>query len=323
MTIDMTQESTDIMYMRRCLQLARCGMANAKPNPMVGAVIVAQDRIIGEGYHVRCGEGHAEVNAFASVREEDAPLLHEATVYVSLEPCSHFGKTPPCADLIIKKGVRRVVVGCIDPFSKVQGRGIKKLQDAGIEVTVGVLREECEALNRRFFTCNTLNRPYITLKWAQTANGFLDDGGKAIAISTPFTQMLVHKLRSECDAIAVGRTTDEREHPRLDVRHWGGKSPLRLVISRENPLLNGIDFTRPVIPQLMQWLLSRHCQSLLVEGGAFTLQSFLDADCWDEIRIETAPTTVLSGTKAPALPEKAKLKEQKTYDGNTIQIYTK
>ncbi len=319
----MTQESTDIIYMRRCLQLARCGMANAKPNPMVGAVIVAQGRIIGEGYHVRCGEGHAEVNAFASVQEEDTPLLHEATIYVSLEPCSHFGKTPPCADLIIKKGVRRAVVGCIDSFSKVQGRGIRKLQDAGIEVTVGVLREECEALNRRFFTCNTLSRPYITLKWAQTANGFLDDDGRAIAISTPFTQMLVHKLRSECDAIAVGRVTDEREHPRLDVRHWSGKSPLRLVISRNNPMLKDLDFNQPVIPQLMEWLLSRHCQSLLVEGGARTLQSFIDAHCWDEIRIETSPAMVLSGTKAPTVPEKAKLKKQKNYDGNIIQTYLK
>lgn len=319
----MTQESIDIMYMRRCLQLARCGMANARPNPMVGAVIVAQGRIIGEGYHVRCGEGHAEVNAFASVRRDDERLLREATIYVSLEPCSHYGKTPPCADLIIKKGVRRVVVGCIDPFAKVQGRGIEKLREAGIEVMVGVLREECEELNRRFFTCNTLNRPYIILKWAQTANGFIDDGGRALAISTPFTTMLMHRLRSECDAIAVGRTTDEREHPRLDVRHWCGKQPLRIVIGRDNPELKGIDFDRPVIPQLMEWLRERHCQSLLVEGGARTLQAFLDSGCWDAIRVETSPQTVASGTKAPELPRDTRLKEEKYYDGNTILFYEK
>ena len=164
----------DERYMRRCLQLARNGQHNAKPNPMVGAVLVVpssnegrtKDRVIGEGYHVRCGEGHAEVNAFASVRPEDEPLLKEATMYVSLEPCSHYGKTPPCADLIIKKGVKRVVVGCIDEFAEVQGRGIQKLRDAGIQVEVGVLEDECRALNRRFFTYHRLSRPYIILKWA-------------------------------------------------------------------------------------------------------------------------------------------------------------
>ena len=165
----MKQEETDEIYMRRCLQLARNGQQLAKPNPMVGAVIVSKDgRIIGEGYHVRCGEGHAEVNAFASVRKEDEALLHEATVYVSLEPCSHYGKTPPCADLIISKGVRRVVCGCIDPFSKVQGRGVKRLREAGIDVTVGVLEKECLELNKRFITYNTHHRPYVILKWAQT-----------------------------------------------------------------------------------------------------------------------------------------------------------
>ena len=317
----MNKESTDIMYMHRCLQLARCGMQNARPNPMVGAVIVAHGRIIGEGYHVRCGEGHAEVNAFASVRPEDEPLLAESTIYVSLEPCSHYGRTPPCADLIIKKGVRRVVVGCIDPFARVQGRGIQKLRDAGIEVTVGVLREECEELNHRFITCNTLHRPYVILKWAQTANGCIDDGGRALAISTPFTKMLVHQVRAECDAILVGCVTNEREHPRLDTRHWSGSSPRRIVIDREHPAFEGLDFAQPVIPQITEWLLSQHCQSLLVEGGAHTLQSFIDAECWDAIRVETAPFTVSSGTKAPSLPSNITVKEQKSYDGNTITLY--
>ncbi len=186
----MNTTKDDESYMRRCLQLARNGRQNAKPNPMVGAVIVADGRIIGEGYHVRCGESHAEVNAFASVDTADESLLREATLYVSLEPCSHYGKTPPCADLIVRKGVRRVVVGCIDEFSQVQGRGIAKLREAGIDVSVGVLEEECRWLNRRFFTFHRERRPYIILKWAQTANGFIDDEGHAVAISSPFTQML-------------------------------------------------------------------------------------------------------------------------------------
>lgn len=321
MNISTSQQHTDEMYMRRCLQLARCGMQNAKPNPMVGAVIVARGRIIGEGYHVRCGEGHAEVNAFASVRPEDEALLGEATIYVSLEPCAHYGKTPPCADLIVRKGVKRAVVGCVDPFAKVHGRGIEKLRNAGIEVTVGVLREECEELNRRFITCNTERRPYVTLKWAQTANGFIDDGGRATMISTPFTQMLTHKLRSECDAILVGRTTDEREHPQLNVRLWHGRQPLRIVIDRSRPAFEGLDFSQPVIPQLMAWLCERRCQSLLVEGGAFTLRSFISAGCWDAIRIETSPASVSGGTEAPLLPHDTVLRSEKHYDGNTIRLY--
>ena len=316
-----TLRQTDEMYMRRCLQLAANGMRRAKPNPMVGAVIVARGRLIGEGYHVRCGEGHAEVNAFASVKECDAPLLAEATIYVSLEPCSHYGKTPPCADLIISKGVRRAVVGCIDPFAKVQGRGIKKLRDAGIEVTVGVLEAECRELNRRFITSNERHRPYVILKWAQTADGFLDDHGHATAISTPFTQMLVHKLRSECDAIAVGRTTDEREHPRLDVRHWTGDAPRRIVIDSTRPAFEGLDFTRPVVPQLLGWLHAEGCQSLLVEGGAATLASFIASGEWDEIRVEESCTTTGGGTRAPKLPDGTRVEWRKVYDGNVTTLY--
>ena len=194
----------DEIYMQRCLQLAANGIQGARPNPMVGAVIVADGRILGEGYHVRCGKEHAEVNAFANVRHEDEELIIEATLYVSLEPCSHYGKTPPCADLIINKGVRRVVVGCVDPFAEVQGRGIQKLRDAGIEVTVGVLERECQWLNRRFFTYHREHRPFIILKWAQTVNGFIDDEGKALQISNKQTQMLSHQLRAEEDAILVG-----------------------------------------------------------------------------------------------------------------------
>ena len=311
--------------MRRCLQLAQNGQQNAKPNPMVGAVIVVPPpssfllppssflppRIIGEGYHVRCGQGHAEVNAFASVSAEDEALLHEATMYVSLEPCSHYGKTPPCADLIIKKGVKRVVVGCIDEFAEVQGRGVKKLRDAGIDVTVGVLEAECRALNRRFFTFHRLMRPYIILKWAQTANGFIDDHGRALAISSPFTQMLSHKLRAEEDAILVGRVTEERDHPQLTVREWSGPDPKRLVIDRTHPLN-------------LESLHAQNIQSLIIEGGAQTLRSFLVQNLWDEIRVETNTTmTVSGGTRAPQVPANAVVMDSNEYKGNQIIIYRK
>lgn len=302
----------DEKYMRRCLQLAQNGHQNAKPNPMVGAVIVSADgRIIGEGYHVRCGEGHAEVNAFASVKAEDEALLSEATIYVSLEPCSHYGKTPPCADLIIKKGVRRVVVGCVDPFAEVQGRGIRKIREAGIEVEVGVLEKECMDLNRRFFTFHREQRPYIILKWAQTANGFIDDHFKPVQISNDFTKMLSHKLRAEEDAILVGRVTDERDHPQLTVREWWGPNPKRLVIDHAHPLN-------------LESLHSHQIQSLIVEGGARTLQSFLDKGLWDELRVETNfDMTVSDGTRAPLIPAEAVVKDTIWDGANQLVCYEK
>ena len=304
--------TNDERYMRRCIQLARNGQQNAKPNPMVGAVIVSADgRIIGEGYHVRCGQGHAEVNAFASVRLEDEPLLPEATMYVSLEPCSHYGKTPPCADLIIKKGVRRVVVGCIDEFAEVQGRGIRKLREAGIEVEVGVLEKECQELNRRFFTFHRENRPYIILKWAQTANGFIDDHHQPAQISSSFTKMLSHKLRAEEDAILVGRVTEEREHPQLNVREWSGPDPKRLVIDHAHPLN-------------LESLHAHNIQSLIGEGGAETLRTFLIQGLWDEIRVETNNLmTVTDGTRAPQIPANAFVVCSKDYDGHRITTFRK
>lgn len=302
--------TADERYMRRCLQLAQGGIYFAKPNPMVGAVIVCDDRIIGEGYHVCCGEGHAEVNAFSSVSKTDEPLLPRATIYVSLEPCAHYGKTPPCAELIIKKGVRRVVVGCVDPFARVQGRGIAMLREAGIEVTVGVLEDECKWLNRRFFTYHKHHRPYILLKWAQTADGFLDDHFRPLTISTPFTTMLSHKLRAENDAILVGRITAERDRPSLNVRRWHGSDPMRIVL--------GSGMT---IGSVLNDLYSRGVQSLIVEGGAKTHNSFVTRELWDEIRVETSPQTVGDGTPAPTLPPNAVEIQREQYDDNVIAYY--
>lgn len=302
--------STDEKYMRRCLELAANGLPTTRPNPMVGAVIVAGGRIIGEGYHIRAGEPHAEVNAFASVDPADAGKLSQSTIYVSLEPCSHYGKTPPCADLIISKGVRRVVVGCVDSFSKVSGRGISRLRDAGIDVEVGVLEKECRWMNRRFFTLNERQRPYIILKWAQSANGFIDNAFRPTAISTPLTQMLSHKLRSEEDAILVGRVTAERDHPRLDVRHWSGQPPRRVVLSHAT----SIDAT-------LHMLAEEGVQSLIVEGGAQTHQSFLDRRLWDELRVETAAVEFDSGTRAVKVPDDAVLISREKFGANTIERY--
>ena len=335
--MDKNQIALDEKFMRRCIQLAKYGRNLSRPNPMVGCVIVADGRIIGEGYHVRCGEGHAEVNAFASVKTDDEKLLSQATLYVSLEPCSHHGKTPPCSDLIVRKGIRRVVVGCIDPFAEVQGRGIERLRNAGIDVTVGILEAECRWLNRRFFTFHQKNRPYIILKWAQTADGFIDCNGKPLAISTPFTKMLVHKLRAEEDAILVGRVTAEHEQPQLNVREWAGKSPVRFVLSRSEE--RGTRFEEGgarkeerrkirvgTFEELFRECCEQQLQSLIVEGGRKTLQSFIDQNLWDEIRVETADgfhLTADSSTPAPLLPPNATLFLQQGFGSNIINYYKK
>lgn len=277
---------------------------------MVGAVIVACHRIIGEGYHVRCGQGHAEVNAFASVAPADEALLPSATLYVSLEPCSHWGKTPPCADLIIRKGVSRVVVGCIDPFAEVQGRGIQRMRDAGIQVDVGLYEDDCLWLNRRFYTYHAKQRPYIILKWAETADGYIDDHGRQITISNEQTQMLSHKLRAEEDAILVGHTTAERDKPQLTVRHWSGTDPKRIVLTHARPL-----------SQLIGDLHQQGVQSLIVEGGRQTLESFIEANLWDEIRRECSPQIVGGGTEAPRLPSTATLMSHQRYGDNVLSVY--
>lgn len=341
----------DEKYIRRCIQLARNGMCNAAPNPMVGAVIVHNDRIIGEGYHARCGEGHAEVNAIRSVKDES--LLQESTIYVSLEPCSHYGKTPPCADLIIRKGIPRVVVGCVDPFSLVSGRGIQKLKDAGIDVKVGVLEAECRQLIKRFVTFNTQQRPYITLKWAESADGFIDinrEEGQPVVLSTPITSMYVHKQRAEHHAILVGRRTALLDNPSLTTRNWYGKNPVRLVIDKELTLPTSLklfdgsaptwiftaqdkastsqviyfklDFSRSILPQILQKLYENKLQALLVEGGSRLLQSFIDEGLWDEIYTEHSAKVLENGVKGPVIPAGYK-KNFLQRDGVTITHYEK
>lgn len=328
--------NVDELYMQRCLQLARCGAGSTSPNPMVGAVIVCDGRIIGEGYHIRAGEPHAEVNAVNSVADEDLPLLARSTMYVSLEPCSHYGKTPPCCDMIIARGIARVVIGSADPNSQVNGAGIERMRAAGIDVAVGVLEEECLRLNRAFFTSQIYKRPYVTLKWAQSSDGYIDllrEGGSAVKISSPVSQVAVHSLRAQNDAILVGRHTALLDNPSLDIRHWAGRAPLRLVIDKNGTLpadlklFDGslptivytaiekegkfgknveqvvLDFNEPLLPLVLAHLQSLGVNSLLVEGGATVLQSFLDSGLWDEARVEVNRALELGeGVVAPSVP---------------------
>lgn len=314
----------DEKYMARCLQLARHGEFTTAPNPLVGAVIVHEGRIIGEGWHRCYGGPHAEVNAVRSVRPEDESLLPHSTIYVSLEPCSHWGKTPPCAELLVEKGFRRVVVGCMDPNEKVAGKGIRRLREAGAEVVVGVLEAECRWVNRKFMTFHTKHRPYITLKWAESADGFIDrhrksrEDGEAVRFSTPWTQMLVHRLRATHEAILVGRRTWELDQPSLTTRLWPGKDAARVVLGekrpeaavkndRLKPLCGGEVTFVPFNRRKATFTLNRATgafapQSILVEGGAQTLQWFIDADLWDEIYVERSGLVLGDGVAAPKMP---------------------
>ena len=339
-------------YMRRCIELARNGIGGAAPNPMVGAVIVADGRIIGEGYHAHCGEAHAEVNAVNAVNPEDRHLLKQATIYVSLEPCAHYGKTPPCADLIIREQIPRIVVGCQDSFDKVDGKGIRKLREAGREVIVGVLEEKCRALNKRFFTMQEKHRPFITLKWAQSADGFIDrkrSDGEPVKLSSPRSLISVHKLRAEHMAIMVGRRTALLDNPTLNVRHWTGKNPVRVVLDRMLSLPSNlnlfdgsirtlvftekekatrpnveycpIDFSQNVLPQVLEKLYQEQLQSLLVEGGSRLLQSFIDANLWDEIHIEQCPVQLGDGVHAPSVSLEKPYKEVLKWGRKYLIIY--
>lgn len=318
---------TDEKYMRRALELARHGELDASPNPMVGAVIVdPSGRIIGEGWHRRCGEGHAEVNAVASVKDRD--LLKDATMYVTLEPCSHYGKTPPCADMIVENGIPRVVIGTLDPFAKVAGRGVARLLDAGVEVTTGMLEKECRELNRKFMTAHSLQRPYITLKWAQSTDGFIDGH-----ISTPLNSILVHKLRATHDAILIGSGTALADNPTLTTRLYAGKSPVKVVLDRRKRLPADLRLFSDgdvividgemTLAEAMHTLYNKGISSVLVEGGAQVIESFAKDDLWDEIRVEVSPEHIEGKIKAPSLPKTDTIPDIRVVDGHKIISYKK
>lgn len=308
----------DERYMRRALCLAGNGLLDASPNPMVGAVLVdPSGKIIGEGWHRRCGEGHAEVNAVASVA--DTSLLRNATMYVTLEPCSHYGKTPPCASLIIEKGIPRVVIGCLDPFEKVAGRGVRMLKDAGVEVVTGCLEKECLELNEKFVTSHRRKRPFVTLKWAESDDGYID--GK---ISTPLTSMLTHRLRATHDAILVGSGTVLADNPRLDTRLYAGHSPLRVILDRRGRVMDAVDGTTIIyrefssLNDVLEDLYKRGITSVLVEGGAELHRSFIDSGLWDAMRIERGCKNINGKVKAPCLSSDCEVESVDIVDMNRI-----
>ena len=317
--------------MNRCLELASKGLENVSPNPMVGSVIVYENKIIGEGYHMKYGKEHAEVNAIASVK--DKSLLKDSTLYVNLEPCAHFGKTPPCSNLIIEHKIPKVVIGCVDTFSDVNGKGIMKMEKAGIKVSIGVLEKESRELNKRFFNFHEKKRPYIILKWAESNDGFIapKDQAAPFWMTSSDSKKLVHQFRAEEDAILVGRITAEKDNPSLTVREVTGKNPTRIVIDKDLKLTKKlnlfnnqaktiifnsiktegidsnyyikIDFNN-LIENILQELYKQNIQSLIIEGGAKTLQSFIDKKLWEEARIFTANRTLVEGVKAPTLDGK-------------------
>lgn len=317
------------IFMQRCLELALLGMGDVAPNPMVGCVIVHDGIIIGEGYHQKYGEPHAEVNAIRSVRNQE--LLAKSTLYVSLEPCAHFGKTPPCSDLIVESRIPHVMIGTIDPFAKVAGKGIEHMRNAGIEVEVGILEAECRHVNRRFFTFQEKKRPYILLKWAQTLDGFIDTDRTETQhptwITNPLAKRLVHKQRSEESAILIGTNTAEFDNPALTVREWVGNQPIRMVIDRsgrldsslhifdnktltwvftgietpdsENLKYISLNFEKNIVPQMLSELFKRNILSVVVEGGSELLNSFLEMDLWDEAFVYTGNQFFGKGIAAP------------------------
>ncbi len=341
---------TDDLYMERCIELARLGAGLVAPNPMVGSVLVYKGRIIGEGFHQEFGQSHAEVNCLKSVSITDSQFISAATLYVSLEPCSHFGKTPPCSDLIIQKGIKRVVIGTIDPFHSVNGKGLSQLQTAGIEVMVGILEEKCKELNKRFFTFHQYKRPYVILKWAQSGNEKISsDTKERIQISHATTNRLVHKWRSDEASIMVGTNTAFLDDPSLDNRYWSGKSPVRLVLdlilrlpkkltlfnhkqttiifshigqaNEDNLIYSQIKKGPDLIQDVLHVCFERNLQSILVEGGAKLLQSFINANLWDEARIITHDKLIIDqGINAPVL-QNQELMEVEKITGDTIQYF--
>src|SRR4030095_6271921 len=336
--------------MYRCLELAKIGSGYAAPNPMVGAMLVHEEKIIGEGFHQQYGGPHAEVNCISSVKEQDKDKISSSVLYVSLEPCSHFGKTPPCTDLIIANKIPEVVIGCRDPFKEVDGKGIEKLKTAGIRVVYGILEDECRRLNKRFFTFHTKHRPYIVLKWAETGDGKIAaNGNHRLLISNEQTNRLVHKWRSEEASILVGTNTALLDDPELTTRNWPGSSPIRLVVDMDLKLAASLkifnDKQRTVIfnkikqeekdhliyyqvteevslvHQIVNALYQMKIQSVIVEGGARLLQSFIDEEMWDEVRVIKNEKLIISnGLSAPAFIDRNADKEIRM-SGDLVKIY--
>lgn len=336
-------------YIKRCLEIAQKGIGTTRPNPSVGAVLVIDDKILSEGFTSPYGGSHAEVNAIGAV--EDKELLTRATLYVTLEPCSHFGKTPPCSDLIIRSKIPKVVIGCVDTNSLVSGRGIEKLRKAGCEVVVGVLEAECKEHHRRFFTVQEKKRPYVILKWAETQDGFIAPlerkDRKPVWITREMSQQMVHQWRAEEHAILVGTTTVIKDNPKLNVRTVAGENPVRIVIDRtlkivedshvydasvktifiteqeqmgrENVLFEKANFSRPLAKQICELLYKHQIQSVIIEGGTQTLQTFIDENLWDEARVFMGNVTFKEGIKAPVLGKKA-MSEQ-AIDKDLLKIY--
>ena len=317
-------------YISRCIELAKYGIGSVSPNPMVGAVIVVDNKIIGEGFHQKFGEAHAEVNAINSVK--DKSLLPKSTLYVSLEPCSHFGKTPPCTDLIIENKIPNVIIGSLDPYYEVNGKSIEKLKNNGINVISGILEKECKFLNRRFYTFHQKKRPYIILKWAESLDKFIDikrnnAETKPIFFTDNFGRTIVHKWRTENDAILVGRNTVILDNPQLTARNFYGNNPVRIIIDKNNTLNKDyfifdnqadtivfnslsnekqnnisyvkIDFSKNIVFQILDELYKANIQSIIIEGGSITLNSFIEENLWDEARIFISNKKLENGVKAP------------------------
>ncbi len=335
--------------MTRCLQLAELGAGNVAPNPMVGAVLVYEDKIIGEGYHQKYGAAHAEVNCVNSVTEENKFLIEKGILFVSLEPCSHFGKTPPCTDLIIKNKIRKVVIGCKDVYKEVAGTGIQRLQNAGVEVIAGLLEKESIRLNKRFFTFHQKFRPYIILKWAQTVNRKIGSAERRILISDEYTNRLVHKWRSEEAALLIGTNTALHDNPSLTTRLWQGENPIRIVIDKElkvpsalkvfdtdaktliyNLVKNSTEENliyiklenENFIEQMLQSLFEMNIQSVIIEGGAKTLQSFINEGLWDEARVITNEQLITeNGIAAPEMKDFILEKEERYFSDQIIYYH--
>lgn len=336
-------------HIQQCLELAQKGKGRVSHNPMVGAVLVHNERIIGQGWHERYGHAHAEVNCLSAVADADKALIPESTMYVSLEPCAHHGKTPPCAERIVAEGIKHVVICNTDPHDKVAGKGIQILKDAGIEVTTDTLADAGRWVNRRFFCFHEQKRPYIILKWAQTQDGFIAPADKSrFAITNTKSNRLVHKWRTEEDAIIVGFNTACNDDPQLTARLWDGENPLRIVIDKnlaltknykifnqdaETWILNNskntiednihyiqMDFSKDIRPQLLQNLYEDGIQSLIVEGGAVLLNSFIQAGVWDEARVFIGNKLIVSGVSAPELNNATHVK-QMMQDADQLNIY--